>query len=127
MKEEYDFSKAERGKFYRSDATLNIHFKEMERIVTQISHNYSPEKIILFGSLASDRADDAYDIDLMVIKKTDKKPWQRTREVSSLFEHTVPVDLLVYTPEEIITRIEMNDFFILDIMEHGKVVYERTE
>jgi hypothetical protein len=24
MKEEYDFSKAERGKFYRSDATLNI-------------------------------------------------------------------------------------------------------
>jgi len=24
MKEEYDFSKAERGKFYRHDATLNI-------------------------------------------------------------------------------------------------------
>ena len=24
MKEEYDFSKAERGKFYRPDATLNI-------------------------------------------------------------------------------------------------------
>ena len=126
MKEEYDFSKAERGKFYRTGATLNIHLKEMERIVTQISHNYSPEKIILFGSLASDRAADAHDIDLLVIKKTDKNPWQRTREVSGLFEHTAPVDLLVYTPEEIIARIEMNDFFILDIMEHGKVVYERT-
>jgi uncharacterized protein len=126
MKEEYDFSKAERGKFYRTGATLNIHLKAMERIVTQISHNYSPEKIILFGSLASDHAADAHDIDLLVIKKTDKDPWQRTREVSSLFEHTAPVDLLVYTPEEIIARIKMNDFFILDIMEHGKVVYERT-
>ena len=126
MKEEFDFSKAEQGKFNRTDATLNIHLKEMERIVTQISHNYSPEKIILFGSLVSDRAADAHDIDLLVIKKTDKNPWQRTREVSSLFEHTAPVDLLVYTPEEIIDRIEMNDFFILDIMEHGKVVYERT-
>lgn len=126
MKEEYDFSKAERGKFYRPGVTLNIHLKEMERIVTQISHNYSPEKIILFGSLASDGAANARDIDLLVIKKTDKNPWQRTREVSGLFEHTAPVDLLVYTPEEIIARIEMNDFFILDIMEHGKVVYERT-
>lgn len=100
--------------------------KEMQRIVTRISHNYSPEKIILFGSLASGLATDARDIDLLVIKKTDKNPWQRTREVSGLFEHSAPVDLLVYTPEEIITRIEMNDFFIMDIMEHGKVVYERA-
>lgn len=100
--------------------------KEMQRIVTQISHNYSPEKIILFGSLASGRAADARDIDLLVIKKTDKNPWQRTREVSSLFDHSAPIDLLVYTPEEIKARIEMNDFFILDIIENGKVVYERS-
>lgn len=100
--------------------------KEMQRIVSQISHNYSPEKIILFGSLASGRAANARDIDLLVIKKTDKNPWQRTREVSGLFEHTAPIDVLVYTPEEIIARIEMNDFFILDIMEHGRVVYERA-
>jgi hypothetical protein len=45
--------------------------------------------------------------------------------VSRMFEHTTPIDLLVYTPDEIIARIEMNDFFIQDIMEHGKVVYER--
>jgi predicted nucleotidyltransferase len=43
--------------------------KEMQRIVAQISHNYSPEKIILFGSLASGRVADARDIDLLVIKK----------------------------------------------------------
>jgi predicted nucleotidyltransferase len=99
--------------------------EEMQRIVTQISDNYSPEKIILFGSLAYGNPADARDIDLLVIKKTDKNPWQRTREVSGLFEHTAPIDLLVYTPEEMAARIEMNDFFILDIIEHGKVVYER--
>lgn len=99
--------------------------KEMQRIVAQISRDYSPEKIILFGSLASGRATDSSDIDLLVIKKTDQNPWQRTREVSRMFEHTTPIDLLVYTPDEIIARIEMNDFFIQDIMEHGKVVYER--
>lgn len=117
------FQKLNRGNF--TDAVLNIRLKEMERIVSQISHKYSPEKIILFGSLASDRAAGAHDIDLLVIKQADKNPWQRSREVSGLFEHTSPVDLLVYTPEEIVTRIEMNDFFIQDIMKHGKVVYER--
>jgi predicted nucleotidyltransferase len=99
--------------------------KEMQRIVFQISCNYAPEKIILFGSLAAGHAAVVSDIDLLVIKKTDQNPWQRSREVNRLFDHTVPVDLLVYTPEEIDARIEMNDFFILDIMEHGKVVYER--
>lgn len=99
---------------------------EMRRIVAQISNSYLPEKIILFGSLASGATDYAHDIDLLVIKKTDKNPWQRAREVNSLFDHSAPIDLLVYTPEEIAARIEMNDFFILDIMEHGKVVYERS-
>jgi predicted nucleotidyltransferase len=99
--------------------------KEMQRIVSQISSNYAPEKIILFGSLASGHTAVAHDIDLLVIKKTDQNPWQRTREVNRLFDHTAPIDLLVYTPEEISARIAMNDFFILDIMEHGKVVYER--
>ncbi len=98
---------------------------EVERIVTQISRSYSPEKIILFGSLATGHPSEAHDIDLLVIKETDKDPWQRTREVNRLFEHTAPIDLLVYTPDEIKARIEMNDFFVLDIMEHGKVVYER--
>jgi len=99
--------------------------KEMQRIVAKISLGYSPEKIILFGSLATGCATDSSDIDLLIIKKTDQNPWQRTREVSRMFEHTTPIDLLVYTPDEIIARIEMNDFFIQDIMEHGKVVYER--
>lgn len=104
---------------------MNEPVKEMQRIVAQISLNYAPEKIILFGSLASGRTSDARDIDLLIIKKTDQNPWQRTREVSRLFEHTAPIDLLVYTPEEIAARIEMDDFFIQDIIEHGKVVYER--
>jgi uncharacterized protein len=101
-------------------------FKELDRIVAQISQNYSPQKIILFGSLATGKAAEAHDIDLLIIKDTEKNPWQRTREVSGLFEHSAPVDLLVYTPEEIRTRMELNDFFISDVMAHGRVLYERS-
>ena len=84
-----------------------------------------PQKIILFGSLATGQPAEAHDIDLLIIKDTDKNPWQRTREVSGMFEHSAPVDLLVYTPEEIRSRMELNDFFIADVMTYGKVLYER--
>lgn len=99
--------------------------QELKRIIAQISRGYSPQKIILFGSLTTGDVALAHDIDLLIIKETDKNPWQRTREVNRLFEHCAPVDLLVYTPEEIKARVEMNDFFIMDIMEHGKVLYEQ--
>lgn len=100
-------------------------FRELERIVAQISQNYSPQKIILFGSLATGEAAEAHDIDLLIIKDTDKDPWQRTREVNRLFDHSAPVDLLVYTPEEINTRMKLNDFFIDEVLKHGRVLYER--
>ncbi len=34
------------------------------------------------------------------------------------------LDLLVRTPEEISKRLEMEDFFIREILERGKVMYE---
>jgi len=97
----------------------------VECVVEQLSRGYTPEKIILFGSLATGTASHGSDIDLLIIKQTDKNPWQRMREVNQLVEHSVPIDLLVYTPEELQARIAMHDFFVLDILEHGKVVYER--
>lgn len=102
-----------------------IELPQVEHVVGQLSRNYAPEKIILFGSLTTGKADQGSDIDLLVIKETDKNPWQRMREVNRLIDHSVPIDLLVYTPEELQARIAMHDFFILDILEHGKVVYER--
>lgn len=97
---------------------------DVQKIAARISEAYAPEKIILFGSLASGSSQ-ANDIDLLIIKKTDQKPWQRSREVNSLVEHTIPMDLLVYTPEEIRQRVAIRDFFILDILENGKVLYEQ--
>jgi predicted nucleotidyltransferase len=44
---------------------------ELQRVVESIEKNYHPEKIILFGSLAEERATKGSDIDLLVIKITD--------------------------------------------------------
>jgi len=98
---------------------------ELKRIVDSIESNYQPEKIILFGSLAEGRATEGSDIDLIVIKDTDKDPWSRSEEVDRYIRHAVPVDVLVYTPREIEARLGINDFFVREFLEKGKVLYER--
>ncbi len=98
---------------------------ELERIVDSIEKHYRPEKIILFGSLAQNEATEGSDIDLLVIKDTDKDPWSRSEELDSFVQHGVPVDVLIYTPREIEERLAMNDFFVREILETGKVLYER--
>jgi predicted nucleotidyltransferase len=98
---------------------------ELDKIVASIGANYQPEKIILFGSLAEGTASGESDIDLLVIKETDKNPWDRSAEVDRYVDHQVPVDILVYTPAEIAGRLSVNDLFIKDICTRGKVIYEK--
>jgi predicted nucleotidyltransferase len=100
--------------------------KELAKIINSISKNYNPEKVILFGSLSGNTIKETSDIDLVVIKQTDKDPWIRMEEVDAYIDHTFPVDVLVYTPDEIRNRLKINDCFVKDILAEGKVLYERT-
>ena len=54
---------------------------ELERIITLLKTEYDPEKIILFGSLATGNIHEWSDIDLFIIKETDKRPIDRCIEI----------------------------------------------
>lgn len=99
--------------------------EELGNIVRKIEKNYNPEKIILFGSFASGVVREGSDLDLVVIKSTELDPWSRAEEVDRCISHDIPVDVLVYTPEEIEDRLKINDFFVKEFIEKGRVVYER--
>ncbi len=98
--------------------------KEIRDITRQIIEKYKPEKIILFGSAARHESTEDSDLDFLIIKKD--TPWlgaERIRELSKLIKRDVPVDFLVYRPEEFEERLEMGDPFIKLIVEEGKVLY----
>ncbi len=104
--------------------------REMEEktkeLTEKIVKEYSPEKIILFGSLAWGKPHKWSDIDLFIIKKSKKRRIDRYRELRiKLFPAGIPLDLLIYTPEEVKKRIDMEDFFINDIITKGKVLYAK--
>ena len=98
----------------------------IQDIVRRIVDGYAPQKIILFGSYAYGTPDEDSDIDLLIIKETDKRPPDRWMEVQRLLRHPyagVPVSPFVYTPQELEHRQAIKDFFIQEILERGKVLY----
>jgi len=99
--------------------------EELGRIVTIIQSEYDPEKIVLFGSLVSESVHEWSDIDLLVIKKTDKRPIERTMELTQLIRPRVGIDLFIYTPEEIELLLKERYPFLLNILKTGKTMYEK--
>lgn len=92
-------------------------------VVRIIVDKYGPvEKIILFGSQARGEADEYSDLDLIIIKETDKRFVQRLVEVPSL---PVQADVFVYTPEEFEQMKENENPFIMSALESAKVIYEK--
>ncbi len=107
--------------------TTNLKVKKIiNEILDGIIKGYKPKKVILFGSYAYGKPSEDSDIDLLIIKNTDKKPIDRWIEVKRLLRgrsRKVPVAPLVYTEKEIEERIAIRDFFIEEIFEKGEVLF----
>jgi predicted nucleotidyltransferase len=98
--------------------------KEIENITRQIIEKYDPEKIILFGSVARGEFRRDSDADFLIIKKD--PPFygaDRIRELNRLIERNIPIDLLIYKPEEFEKRLKMGDPFLKAVVNEGKVLY----
>lgn len=98
--------------------------REIESVTEQIVEKYNPEKIILFGSAVRGELSADSDVDILIIKKdTPFYGADRIRQLSRLIERNIPIDFLVYRPEEFEKRIEMGDPFLKAIVREGKVLY----
>lgn len=92
----------------------------------RIAAQFHPYAVVLFGSYAWGQPNKDSDVDVLVIMDSDDRPANRRVTVSPVARIPyLPMDLLIYTPEEIATRVAMRDFFILRILEKGRTLYER--
>jgi HEPN domain-containing protein/predicted nucleotidyltransferase len=100
--------------------------KELNDISRRLIKEYDPEKIILFGSRAEGKGSEGSDIDLVIVKETDKRPLDRRIEVETLLaDRAVPIDLIVYTPDEIRHLYSIGSPFVEEIVEKGRLLYMR--
>jgi len=95
------------------------------RILTLLKE-YNPEKVILFGSQAKNSCDSYSDIDLVIIKKTEKRFLDRIKEVFKVIKPNFAIDILVYTPDEFQKMLSEGNPFLEHVLKEGKVIHEKS-
>lgn len=98
----------------------------VQRLVKKLVAEYAPQKVVLFGSYAGGTPRPDSDIDLLIIKETQERFFDRLFRVRQAISGThdgIPLDLIVLTPQELNARLEIGDQFIEEILERGRVLY----
>jgi predicted nucleotidyltransferase len=99
---------------------------ELDRYLNLLIEHVSPERVILFGSLAQGQVRAWSDIDLIVVTETAARFLDRSKEMLQLLQPHVGLDVLVYTPQEFEKLCRERRFFRQEIVGKGKVLYERS-
>lgn len=100
----------------------------IEDIKSRLIDSYDPDRIILYGSYAQGRAGKESDIDLLILKDTEDRPIDRRIKVEKMLaDRAMPLDILVYTPDEVRYLYSIGSPFIEEVMETGRVLYMRKE
>ena len=90
----------------------------------RIASEFRPQRIIMFGSCVDGAQATHSDLDLLIIMQYVGSGLRKAVEILNRIKPRIPVDLVVKTPEEVDDRIRENDFFITDVLRHGRVLYE---
>ncbi len=98
---------------------------ELNRIVPLLATN-DVERIILFGSLSRKDVYSHSDIDLLIIKHTEKRFLDRLEDVYRIVMPKCAPDVLVYSPEEIV-KYQSKNSFLHKILSEGTLLYEREQ
>ncbi|MDZ7290787.1 MAG: nucleotidyltransferase domain-containing protein [candidate division KSB1 bacterium] len=98
---------------------------QINEITKRIVENSQPEKVILSGSYAKGNPTGDCDLDLLVVKDSNVPRYKREREIRKhLRGLKVPIDLIVYTEDEIQKWCNVKTAFITTVMKNGRVLYE---
>ena len=90
----------------------------------QVARQFKPEKIILFGSNAYGKPTEDSDVDILVIMPFEGRNPEKATEIWMATKPKFPIDIMVRKPAELKKRLKMGDFFLREITEKGKVLYE---
>jgi predicted nucleotidyltransferase len=102
-----------------------IRLSAIRRLADQIAERFDPEKIILFGSYAYGKPDPESDVDVLVVMPAYNVTNQAIR-IRRATTHPFPLDLIVRTPNDLHWRLREGDWFLREIVNEGRVLYEKT-
>ena len=95
-------------------------------LARSLAARFHPERIILFGSYAYGKPQEESDVDLLVIMRT-KNVIEESIRICLAFEQPFALDLIVRTPGQIERGLKDDNWFLREVMEKRKVLYESRD
>jgi len=109
---------------------IHISNQFIQEMTDKIVKEIHPQMIVLFGSYAKGTARPDSDLDFLIVEDGPFDA-QRSRRAETtklwklFFDCRVPLDFLVYTPEEVQKWQSSRNHVVAHAMKEGKVLYER--
>lgn len=100
--------------------------QELSRCLDVLIRKGNPEKVILFGTMAKGGVHEWSDIDLIVVEETSLPFYKRIHKIRSLLRPQVAMDIIVYTPDEFENMRRKRAFIKDEVIDNGKLLYERS-
>ncbi|OGU18337.1 MAG: hypothetical protein A2X61_05880 [Ignavibacteria bacterium GWB2_35_12] len=100
---------------------------EVSKIIDNIVSKFNPDKIVVFGSYAGGLPTKDSDLDLLIIMDSILPRYKRASEIRlGCFPYSIPLDILVYTPNEYEEWRYTTNHILKEIDKSGVVIYERN-
>lgn len=97
----------------------------VRQTIDSIVQGYTPSQIWIFGSYARGDYHLESDLDLIIIKDTDKKFPDRIEEVLQYCPGGIAVEPMVYTAQEKAILLNDRNVFLEQAFSEGALVYEQ--
>ncbi|MCX5674001.1 MAG: nucleotidyltransferase domain-containing protein [Planctomycetota bacterium] len=103
----------------------------LDEMVRAIVREVDPEQIWLFGSRARGEAGPDSDVDLLVVEREpfgpERSRWKElTRLWSAIIPFRAPVDILLYTQDEVGRYKTWANHVVAETFREGRLLYERA-
>jgi predicted nucleotidyltransferase len=92
---------------------------QIRTLTKTIREKFNPQRIILFGSQGYGAPTASSDIDLFVIMNTSIPVKRQAFLIRRELRSSIPLDIIVRTPEQVEERLKLGDFFVKKVMEQG--------
>jgi predicted nucleotidyltransferase len=96
----------------------------IQDLAKRIAREFKPRRIILFGSYAYGTPHEGSDVDLLVVMPFKGNGLRKAMQILDRADPSFPVDLIARTPRDVRRRLAWNDYFLREIMEKGRVLYQ---
>ena len=97
---------------------------EVQQMISRIGETMHPLQVLLFGSYAEGTATEDSDLDLLVIMESSGPRYKQSAQIRDLFwPPKAPMDILVYTPEEVRRWNGVINHILTRAFKTGKVLY----